>query len=69
VGIVPKEDELDLTGMDLRPGDLDRLLGIDRERWRQEMGHREEHLAQFADLPEQIWEAHRRVTAAVESED
>jgi phosphoenolpyruvate carboxykinase (GTP) len=68
VGIVPKEDELDLTGMDLRPGDLDRLLGIDRERWQQEMGHREEHLAQFADLPEQIWEAHRRVAAAVESE-
>src|SRR3954464_7831112 len=61
VGIVPTVEELDLEGMDLRPGDLDRLLTIDTARWRQEMAHREEHLAQFTDLPEQIWEAHRRV--------
>ena len=26
------------------------------------------HLRQFADLPEEIWEAHRRVTAALEGE-
>jgi phosphoenolpyruvate carboxykinase (GTP) len=68
VGIVPTADELDLRGVDLRPGDLDRLLSIDTARWRQEMAHREEHLAQFADLPEAIWEAHRRVAAALESE-
>ena len=65
VGIVPMPEELVLTGMDLRPGDLDRLLTIDTARWRQEMGHREEHLAQFADLPEEIWAAHRRVAAGL----
>jgi hypothetical protein len=27
--------------------------------------NRKEHLAQFDGLPEQIWEAHRRVTAAL----
>jgi len=27
------------------------------------MGFREEHLAQFERLPEEIWEAHRRVAA------
>ena len=37
------------------------LLTIDVDRWRQEMGFLEEHLAQFADLPEEIWTAHRRV--------
>ena len=47
VGIVPLPEELELTGMDLRPGDLDRLLTIDTARWQQEMAHREEHLAQF----------------------
>jgi phosphoenolpyruvate carboxykinase (GTP) len=67
VGIVPTEEELDLRGIDLRPGDLDRLLTVDTERWRQEMAHREEHLAQFADLPEEIWEAHRRVAAALDA--
>ena len=32
------------------------------------MGFREEHLKQFDNLPEEIWEAHRRVTAALEDE-
>ncbi len=69
VGIVPTKEELDLTGMDLRPGDLDKLLTIDTARWRQEMAHREEHLAAFTDLPEEIWSAHRRVAAALDAED
>ena len=30
-----------------------------------EMAHREQHLAQFDGLPEEIWEAHRRVAAAL----
>ena len=68
VGIIPTPEELDLTGMDLRAGDLDTLLTIDTARWRQEMVHREEHLAQFPGLPEQIWEAHRRVATALDSE-
>ena len=32
------------------------------------MAYREEHLAQFADLPEEIWAAHRRVAADFEAE-
>jgi phosphoenolpyruvate carboxykinase (GTP) len=67
VGIVPTREELDLTGVDIRPEDLDRLLTIDVARWRQEMTHREQHLAQFDGLPEAIWEAHRRVAAALEA--
>jgi len=67
-GIVPTAEELDLTGMDVPAHDLDRLLGIDTARWRQEMAHREEHLAQFPDLPEEIWAAHRRVAAAFDAE-
>jgi phosphoenolpyruvate carboxykinase (GTP) len=30
------------------------------------MAHREEHLAQFPGLPEEIWAAHRRVAAALD---
>ena len=67
VGVVPTKEELDLTGLDLPREDLDRLLTIDVERWRQEMGFREEHLRQFEGLPEEIWEAHRRVAAALEA--
>jgi phosphoenolpyruvate carboxykinase (GTP) len=32
------------------------------------MAHREEHLAQFPDLPEEIWAAHRRVAAALDAD-
>jgi phosphoenolpyruvate carboxykinase (GTP) len=61
VGILPKPDELELEGAAVEPADLDTLLSLDVERWRQEMTFREEHLAQFADLPDEIWAAHRRV--------
>jgi phosphoenolpyruvate carboxykinase (GTP) len=66
VGILPTADELDLDGMTLAPRDLDVLLTIDVDRWRQEMTFREEHLAQFADLPDEVWAAHRRVAGGLE---
>ncbi|RLV55539.1 phosphoenolpyruvate carboxykinase (GTP) [Aeromicrobium phragmitis] len=68
VGVLPTEEELDLNGLDLPQEDLDRILTIDVERWRQEMGFREEHLQQFEGLPEEIWEAHRRVAKALDDE-
>jgi phosphoenolpyruvate carboxykinase (GTP) len=66
VGILPSPDELDLDGVAVAPRDLDLLLTIDVDRWRQEMTFRQEHLAQFADLPEEVWAAHRRVAGRLE---
>lgn len=54
--------------MDTRPEDLERILSIDVDRWKQERGFREEHLNQFDRLPAKIWEAHRRVAAALDEE-
>ena len=68
VGIIPTEHELNLVGMSLRPEELETLLSINVPRWRQEMRHREEHLTQFEGLPEEIWEAHRRVAKALDDE-
>jgi phosphoenolpyruvate carboxykinase (GTP) len=67
VGIVPAADELDLEGTSIAPADLTRVLTIDAERWRAEMAHRERHLAQFDELPDEIWAAHRRVAAALDA--
>jgi phosphoenolpyruvate carboxykinase (GTP) len=69
VGIIPTEEELNLEGMDIPAEDLERILTIDKSRWQQEMGFREEHLAQFERMPEAIWEAHRRVAADLDAED
>jgi len=64
VGIIPSRDELNLDGLDEQTlADLDTVLTINKERWQQEIGYREKHLAQFEGLPEAIWEAHRRVAA------
>ncbi len=69
VGILPTEEELNLEGVDITREDLDRILTIDVDRWRQEIGHRQEHLAKLDGLPEEIWEAHRRVDAALGDAD
>jgi phosphoenolpyruvate carboxykinase (GTP) len=61
VGILPTPDELDLDGCAVTEQDLAKLLTIDTERWRQELSRREEHLRQFDGLPDEIWQAHRRV--------
>ena len=56
-------------GMTTKPEDLKTILSIDKARWQQEMANREEHLNQFPNLPEAIWEAHRRVAADLENEE
>jgi phosphoenolpyruvate carboxykinase (GTP) len=68
VGIIPTAEELNLDGVDISDKDLETILSIDNERWRQEMGFREEHLQQFDNMPDEIWEAHRRVSAALDAE-
>ena len=54
-----------MEGLDLPQADLDRILDIDIARWREEMGHRQEHLEQFP-TSEEIWVAHRRVAEALD---
>ena len=69
VGTIPLKEELNLEGLEIDEGDLDTILTIDVQRWKQELANREEHLAQFPNLPEAIWEAHRRVKADLEAEE
>jgi phosphoenolpyruvate carboxykinase (GTP) len=67
VGILPTLDELDIDGVAITAQDLKKILTIDVDRWRQEMAHREQHLRQFTERPEEIWSAHRRVAAALDT--
>jgi phosphoenolpyruvate carboxykinase (GTP) len=67
VGIIPTREELNLDGVEITTEDLDKVLTIDVERWRQEMARRERHLARFDRLPNEIWNAHRRVAAALDA--
>lgn len=67
VGVLPTVEELELEGVEVTPEDLEAILTVDVERWRQEMGFREEHLRQFDRLPDEIWAAHRRVAADLDA--
>ncbi len=69
VGVIPTKEELELEGVDIDPAELDTILSIDVERWRQEIGFRAAHLQQFDRLPEAIWEAHRRVEGALAADE
>ncbi|HPU14275.1 MAG TPA: phosphoenolpyruvate carboxykinase (GTP) [Aeromicrobium sp.] len=66
VGVVPQKSELNLDGLDIDDAVIDQLLTIDIDRWKQEIGLRQTHLEQFNGLPEEIWEAHRRVEQALD---
>jgi phosphoenolpyruvate carboxykinase (GTP) len=66
VGIVPTKDELELDGADASAADLATILTIDVPRWQQEAAFRTQHLAQFDNLPDEIWAAHHRVAAALD---
>ena len=63
-GVLPRAEELNLEGLDLSAEDIERLLSLDYERWRAEMGNREEHLRQFEGLPDAIWQAHGEMLKA-----
>ncbi|AZA14708.1 phosphoenolpyruvate carboxykinase (GTP) [Corynebacterium choanae] len=68
VGYIPKAEELNLTGFKGSKEDLDAILTIDHDRWMQEMASREEHLNQFPNMPERIWEAHNRIKEDLEND-
>jgi phosphoenolpyruvate carboxykinase (GTP) len=65
VGVLPRKDELNLQGLDITEADFERLLTIDQEQWQREMTMRREHLAEFRDLPPEIWDAHERIASAL----
>jgi phosphoenolpyruvate carboxykinase (GTP) len=55
VGLVPAEGAIDLSGLDLAPGAMERLLRVDPEKWRAQLPHIQQHFAQFGDgLPGEL---------------
>lgn len=61
IGALPKREELILVGLDIPEENLDALLSIDENRWREELISRRAHLEQFKNLPSEIWAAHENM--------
>jgi phosphoenolpyruvate carboxykinase (GTP) len=55
IGYVPSVDGLDVSGLGVAPGTVDKLVTVDAEAWRQEIPQLEEHYAVFGDrLPDEL---------------
>jgi phosphoenolpyruvate carboxykinase (GTP) len=55
IGRVPAAGALDLSGLELRPGAIDKLVAVDAEAWRQEVPQLAEHYQLFGDrLPDAL---------------
>ncbi|WP_424861881.1 phosphoenolpyruvate carboxykinase (GTP) [Streptomyces sp. MMS24-I29] len=60
IGILPTKGALDTEGLDLSDADLDFLLTVDKDVWREEAGLVPEHLNTFGDhAPKELWDEYR----------
>jgi phosphoenolpyruvate carboxykinase (GTP) len=60
IGVLPASGALDTEGLGLSPADLDLLLTVDPEVWREEAALIPEHLSTFGDhTPPELWAEHR----------
>jgi phosphoenolpyruvate carboxykinase (GTP) len=55
IGLVPSEDALDTSGLDLAPDAMSKLLSVDPAEWREQLPRLREHFAMFGDkLPDEL---------------
>jgi phosphoenolpyruvate carboxykinase (GTP) len=56
IGRVPTADSLDISGLDLTDDQIDLLLTVDTEAWREEAALVEPHYERFGDhTPKALW--------------
>jgi phosphoenolpyruvate carboxykinase (GTP) len=62
IGILPAKGSLDTDGLDLADADLEYLLTVDKEVWREEAALVPEHLNTFGDhTPKELWDEYRKL--------
>ncbi|MCW2870913.1 phosphoenolpyruvate carboxykinase domain-containing protein, partial [Actinacidiphila oryziradicis] len=64
IGILPAEGALDTEGLDISQADLDLLLSVDVDVWRDEAGLIPAHLETFGDhTPKELWDEYRALVS------
>ena len=55
IGMVPKPEDLDVSGLDLKPEELQTLLAVNEDEWKNELTLIEEHYESIGErLPNQM---------------
>ncbi len=63
IGRVPAKSSLDISGLTLTDEQMDTLLGVDHEIWRDEASKIPEFFEKFGDrLPDALWDQHKSLT-------
>ncbi|MFI6346275.1 phosphoenolpyruvate carboxykinase (GTP) [Streptomyces sp. NPDC050560] len=64
IGVLPAKSALDTEGLDLTDAELDYLLGVDKDVWREEAALVPEHLNTFGEhTPAELWDQYRSLVA------
>ncbi|MFF7196737.1 phosphoenolpyruvate carboxykinase (GTP) [Streptomyces sp. NPDC008079] len=64
IGILPAPGDLDTEGLDISQGDLDLLLSVDREVWKEEAALIPAHLETFGThTPRELWDEYESLVA------
>ncbi len=59
IGYLPDPEDIDLTGLDMQKGTLEKLLEIDIEEWSKELEGQKSFFDSFGkDLPKELWKEH-----------
>ena len=68
VGYLPNLSDIDLTGLGLPSGTLEKLLSIDKNEWREELKGIKIFFKQFKkDLPLQLWQEYEELSARLKA--
>jgi phosphoenolpyruvate carboxykinase (GTP) len=60
IGVLPTKESLDRDGLDMTDAELDFVLEVDKEVWRDEASLVPEHLNTFGDhTPKELWDEYR----------
>jgi phosphoenolpyruvate carboxykinase (GTP) len=66
IGFLPDPADIDVSGLDMRDGDLEELLKVDRQAWTEELTSIGEYFDDFGDrVPEQLKTEQRKIADAL----
>jgi phosphoenolpyruvate carboxykinase (GTP) len=68
IGYLPRQTDIDMTGLYIPEGNLEKLLEIDREKWLEELKGVKDFFEGFKkDLPEELWQEYKELTRRLKS--
>jgi phosphoenolpyruvate carboxykinase (GTP) len=68
IGIIPKKEELDFSGLNINPETVDALLHVSGEQWRKELQETKEYFETFGDrFPKSLWKRHGQIATALQN--